>query len=103
MVSPVHKGGCVYIMTNKNNTVLYIGVTSNLPKRILEHKRHKYQSAFTAKYNCEKLVYYKQYDSIEEAIMHEKKLKDKNRKYKEQLIVSKNPSWNDLYDTLNEW
>jgi putative endonuclease len=103
MINPVHKGGCVYIMANKNNTVLYIGVTSDLIKRILEHKEHKYPLSFTSKFNCDKIVYYKQYDSIEEAILNEKKLKDRSRKYKEQLINSVNPLWKDLWEEMSAW
>lgn len=103
MINPIHKGGCVYIMTNQHNTVIYIGVTSDLPKRVLEHKGHKYPGSFTAKYNCEKLVYYKQYDSIEEAIVQEKKLKDRSRKYKESQVISFNPEWKDLWEEISKW
>jgi len=100
----IQKGGCVYILTNKKNTVLYIGVTSDLYKRITEHKEHKYPSSFSARYNCDKLVYYIQYSSIAEAIIAEKKLKDRSRKYKEQLINASNPEWKDLWeDDVSKW
>src|SRR3989442_5413268 len=93
----IQKGGSVYIMTNKNHTVLYIGVTSNLRIRVHQHKEHHFKG-FTDKYNCEKLVYYINYPSIVEAIEAEKKLKDRSRKYKESLINAKNPEWKDLWD-----
>ncbi|GGK13407.1 endonuclease [Yeosuana aromativorans] len=70
----------VYFMTNKNNTVIYIGVTANLLKRVYEHKTKKYKSAFTSKYNCDKLVYFEEYSDITQAITREKQLKAGNRK-----------------------
>ena len=92
------------MLTNKNNTVLYIGVTSDLYKRILEHKEQKYPGSFSARYNCDKLVYYIQYRSIGEAIIEEKKLKDRPRKYKEKLINAANPEWKDLWDEdVSKW
>ena len=93
-------GGSVYIMTNITHTVLYIGVTSDLLKRIHEHKTKKYASSFTAKYNCTKLVYYIGFSRIEEAIVHEKKLKNWRRAWKINLINEFNPAWNDLFDLL---
>ena len=94
-----NKQGYVYIITNKNNTTLYIGVTSNITKRIWEHKNHVV-SGFSDKYNLEKLVYYEVTDSIETAILREKFLKGKTRKYKENLINNFNVDWNDLYDSI---
>lgn len=85
----------VYFLTNKNNTVIYTGVTSNLTKRIYEHKSRMYRG-FTYRYNCDKLVYYEEFASIEEAISREKQIKAGNRKAKEKLIISMNPDWNDL-------
>jgi len=96
------KGGCVYIMTNKINSVVYIGVTSDLTGRVWEHKNKVYPKSFTAKYNCDKLVYYVFYPHIEEAIMAEKQLKDRSRVYKNDLIRSLNPEWKDLYPDLLE-
>ncbi len=93
----IQKGGCVYIMAYKNNTVLYIGVTSPLYHRVLENKGHKYPESFTARYNCEKLVYYLHYPTIEEAITQEKKLKDRSRAHKEKLVNGLNPGWKDLW------
>jgi len=85
----------VYFMANKNNTVLYIGVTSDLVRRVYEHKAKIYKG-FTSKYNCNKLVYYELYDNINDAIAREKQLKSGNRKRKNELVNSMNPEWNDL-------
>ncbi len=97
-----HRGGCVYIMTNKINSVVYIGVTSELTGRVWEHKNKVYPKSFTAKYNCDKLVYYIFYPHIEEAIAAEKQLKDRRRVYKNTLINSLNPDWKDLHPGLME-
>ncbi len=91
----MEKRGYVYILTNKNNTTLYVGVTSNLPKRIWEHK-NKVVKGFTKKYNLDKLVYYEIYDEIVTAIEREKQLKGGSRKKKIDLINSINPNWEDL-------
>ena len=97
------QGGCVYIMTNKLHSVLYVGVTSNLTGRIWDHKNHTYPKSFTAKYKCSKLVYYGFYPRIEEAIAVEKAIKGGSRNAKIQLINSINPEWKDLYnDLINE-
>ena len=94
------KPGFIYIITNKNNTVLYIGVTSNLPQRIEEHKQKRYENSFSARYNLNKLVYYEHFQMIGDAIGREKQLKAGNRATKEKLINSINPNWNDLYDEI---
>lgn len=94
------KSGFTYIITNKNNTTLYVGVTSNLPKRILEHKEKRYQNSFSARYNLDKLVYYEQFQMIGDAIGREKQLKAGNRATKEKLILSINPDWKDLYEEI---
>jgi len=91
----LEKGGYTYIITNRNHTVLYIGVSSCLEKRLYEHKNHLIPG-FTAKYNIHKLIYYERFDSIEEAIIREKYLKGKNRSFKMALINSVNPNWKDL-------
>ncbi|MDB5003032.1 MAG: catalytic domain protein [Mucilaginibacter sp.] len=96
------KGGCVYIMTNKLNKVLYVGVSSELPSRVWDHKNKTYPKSFTAKYNCDKLVYYLFYPHIEEAIAAEKTLKGSSRKHKQQLVNALNPEWKDLYESLLE-
>ena len=94
------KPGFIYIITNKNNTTLYIGVTSNLPERIVKHKEKRYKNSFSARYNLEKLVYYEQFQKIGDAIAREKQLKAGNRAKKETLINTLNPEWLDLYDAI---
>ncbi|MBP2830618.1 GIY-YIG nuclease family protein [Aquimarina sp. U1-2] len=91
------KKSYVYFMTNKNNTVIYIGVTSDLIKRIYQHKTKTY-GGFTSKYNCNKLVYFEEFSDINEAIIREKQIKSGNRKKKENLINSENNEWKDLSD-----
>ena len=94
----MERGGCVYILTNVFNTVIYIGVTSDLFSRIIEHKNKIYPNSFTAKYSCNKLVYFEMYSTIEEAIGMEKRLKKWNRAWKIELIDKNNPKWLDLYN-----
>ena len=89
------KKSYVYFITNKNNTVIYIGVTSNLLKRIYQHKTKSFKG-FTAKYNCDKLVYFEEFTDIQYAIEREKQLKSGNRKRKEDLVTIENPNWEDL-------
>ena len=93
------KRAYVYILSNKRNGTLYVGVTSNLVKRIFEHKE-KGVNGFSAKYNLDLLVYYEERWSIEEAIQREKQLKAGNRKKKLSLIESINPDWKDLSEYL---
>ena len=95
--------GYVYIMCSLNHSTLYVGVTSNLPSRVYQHKINLYPKSFTAKYNCKKLVYYQQFETILEAIAEEKRIKGGSRKKKEILINSMNPEWNDLYDQINSF
>jgi putative endonuclease len=94
------QGGCVYITTNRYNNALYVGVTSDLISRIWDHKNKTYPNSFTAKYSCDKLVYYLFYPRIEEAIAAEKALKGSSRKTKQNLVTSLNPDWKDLYENL---
>ena len=94
------KPGFIYILTNYKNTTLYIGVTSNLPQRIIEHKEKKYQNSFSARYNLNKLVYYEQFQMIGDAIAREKQLKGGSRANKVDLINSLNPIWEDLFDSI---
>jgi putative endonuclease len=82
-------------MTNKNNSVIYIGVTSDLLKRVYQHKAKTYKG-FTQKYNCDKLIYFEEFNDINLAIDREKQIKAGNRKRKIGLIESDNPEWNDL-------
>lgn len=89
----------VYILFSKPNGTLYVGVTSDLIKRIYEHKS-KATKGFTQKYGVDKLGYYEVYESIESAIVREKQLKAGKRQTKIDLIKSQNPKWEDLYETL---
>jgi putative endonuclease len=89
----------VYIMTNKANSVLYTGVTSDLKKRAYEH-RNKMMEGFTKKYKIAKLVYYELFTAPLQAIAREKQIKGGSRQKKDDLINQKNPDWNDLYDEL---
>ncbi len=90
------KKGYCYILTNKNKTVLYIGATNDLQRRIAEHKNGVYSNSFTKRYNCYLHVYFEEFDSVRGAFDREKQLKAGNRKRKEDLINSKNPNWKDL-------
>jgi len=91
--------GFVYIMSNKNNNVLYTGVTNDLARRVYEHK-NKLTKGFTNRYNINKLVYYEMFDDITDAIEMEKKIKGGSRLKKIKLIEGLNASWEDLYDSI---
>ena len=93
------KTGYTYILTNKNHTVLYIGATSNLIKRIYEHK-DQLVKGFTKKYNVNKLIYYEECNDINDALQREKQIKKWNRDWKIQLIERFNPGWDDLYEDI---
>jgi len=99
----MEKGGCIYILTNKNNTTLYTGVTADLPGRVIEHKERIYPKCFTSRYNVTKLIYFEMFHSIEEAIEREKQIKGGSRWRKERLIALMNPEWRDLYDDVKYW
>ena len=86
----------VYILSNRKNGTLYTGITSNLIKRIYEHKNN-FVDGFTKKYNIHNLVWYEMYDSAEKAIVREKQIKKWKRKWKLDLIEKCNPKWNDLF------
>lgn len=86
----------VYIITNKRNGTLYIGVTNNLVRRIEEHKSKIIKSSFSNKYDLTRLVYYEEYTDIRYAIEREKNLKKWNRNWKLRLIERDNPQWKDL-------
>ena len=96
------RGGAVYIMTNVTRTTLYVGVASDLKKRVWEHKNFIFIESFTSKYKLTILVYCKGFHRIEEAIGREKQIKGGSRKQKEDLINSINPDWNDLYNSILE-
>jgi putative endonuclease len=99
----MQRGGCVYIMTNANKTTLYIGVTSDLISRVMQHKEGAYPTSFSARYSLHLLVYYEIFHTIEEAIAREKQLKAASRIYKEKLIRLINPEWNDLFGEVSKW
>ena len=86
----------IYISTNERNTVLYTGVTSKLLERIQQHKEKQDKKSFTAKYNVDKLVYYEEYNDVNNAIAREKQIKNLLRRKKIKLIEKMNPSWKDL-------
>jgi putative endonuclease len=90
-------------MTNKTHTTLYVGVTSDLKRRIEEHKSGLNNGSFTARYKLYKLVYYETFFMIDEAIAQEKQIKGESRKKKEELINKLNPEWRDLYDDVLSW
>ena len=89
----------VYILASKRNGTLYVGVTSDLVKRVWEHKNNMVEG-FTKQYRVHQLVWYELHESMESAIMREKRLKDWKRAWKLELIESKNPDWLDLYDMI---
>jgi len=93
------KQGYVYILFNKRNGTLYTGVTSNLVKRIYEHK-NKLTEGFTNKHAVDKLGYYEVHNLITSAIEREKQIKGGSRKKKLELIENMNPEWNDLYESI---
>ncbi|OBV28820.1 hypothetical protein BKN38_07785 [Helicobacter sp. CLO-3] len=93
------KQAYIYILFNKPNGTLYVGVTSNLIKRIYEHK-NKVADGFTKKYGVDKLGYYEIFDDIENAILRDKQLKGGSRAKKLELIINSNPNWRDLYEDL---
>jgi putative endonuclease len=90
------KPGYIYILTNKNNTTLYVGVTNNLTLRIRQHKEKHDKKSFTARYNLDKLVYYEAFQMIEDAIARERQLKAGSRGKKIALIEKENSAWSDL-------
>lgn len=89
----------VYIITNKNNRVLYTGITNDLKRRVYEHKE-KFVNGFTKRYNISKLVYYEIFGDPENAILREKQIKAGSRQKKIDLIETINKEWNDLYGNL---
>ena len=92
----------VYVLSNQRHTVLYIGVTNGLHKRVLEHKEGR-GGYFTKKYNVNKLLYYEEYSHPQDAIASEKQLKNFSRKKKEELISKFNSDWKDLFNELTPW
>jgi putative endonuclease len=93
------RGGWIYILTNRPNGTLYIGVTSNLIQRVWQH-REGVVPGFTKRYGLKRLVYFEAYDDISVAIQREKNVKHWPRTWKVRLILASNPEWRDLYETL---
>lgn len=91
------KPGYVYILTNKPDGVLYIGVTSDLAQRIEQH-RSRAVPGFTRDYNCHRLVWCERHDDIEDARLAERRMKKWNRAWKVARIIERNPAWRDLFD-----
>ena len=90
----------VYILTNKHCTVLYTGVTSDLLRRVYQHKNHLDKDSFTAKYKVTRLVYFEETSDVKAALEREKQIKSWNRDRKTSLIMSRNPKWLDLYSKI---
>ena len=90
---------CVYLLASKRNGTLYLGVTSNLVKRVWEHRNHVV-AGFTDRYGVELLVWYEPHETMESAIRREKAMKEWKRAWKLRLIEALNPEWEDLYDSL---
>ncbi|NHI01630.1 MULTISPECIES: GIY-YIG nuclease family protein [Oceanimonas] len=93
------KAPAVYIVTNKRNGTLYIGVTSNLVQRIWQHRQHE-ADGFTAKYDLHRLIYFESHSSMYDAITREKQLKRWKRDWKIRLIEEFNPHWQDLWNDI---
>ena len=99
------KSGFVYFMCNTHNTVLYVGVTKDLVRRVAEHKA-KINIGFTFKYDCDKLVYFERFDLVVDAIAREKQIKNWKREWKDELVDKENPDWKDLSESIGvneEW
>lgn len=90
----------VYMLANLNRTVLYTGVTSDLIRRVAEHREHRDPTAFTARYGVDRLVYYEAFDDIVAAIEREKQIKGWSRRKKNALVARMNPDWEDLWPRL---
>ena len=93
-------GGWVHIVTNKRNGTLYVGVTADIRRRAWEHRQGLVEG-FTKRYGLKRLVHVEQHGDIRDAIHREKRIKHWSRKQKLTLIETRNPDWNDLFDTLN--
>ncbi len=104
MLKPIFNTYYTYILTNSKKTVLYIGVTNNMYKRLVQHKEgtEKNENSFAARYRCYFLVYYETYNQIQVAIAREKELKGWTRKKKESLINHSNPEWKFLNKLFSE-
>ena len=90
----------VYIMTNSFGNVIYTGITNDLIRRVYEHRNHFDKNSFTSRYNLEKLVYFETTSDVQSTIEREKQIKSWNRKRKNKLVESRNPNWEDLYESI---
>ena len=95
----IQKSPCVYLLANKPDGVLYLGVTSDLVKRIWQHK-NSFVDGFSKRYNTHRLVWYEQHEDMSSAILREKRVKKWAREWKVQLIEESNPEWRDLYGDI---
>ena len=93
------KEPCVYLLASRRNGTLYAGVTSNLVKRVWQHKKDLFEG-FTKRYGVHRLVWYERHDSMISAIQREKAIKEWKRQWKLELIEAQNPEWRDLYEDL---
>jgi putative endonuclease len=94
-------GGFIYILTNRPNGILYVGVTNDIVRRVFEHSSGA-ADGFTRRYDLKRLVYFEQFDTIRDAIQREKNIKHWPRAWKVRLIVASNPNWDDLYDGISK-
>jgi putative endonuclease len=94
-------GGYVYIMASAANGILYVGVTSDLVRRVYQH-RNGLIAGFTKRYSVKRLVYFEYHEDIQAAIQREHNIKHWSRKWKVRLILADNPDWNDLYDSITQ-
>ncbi len=92
-------GGYVYIMASRRNGTIYIGVTSDLQKRVWEHREGLIEG-FTKKYDCKMLAWFERHDTIEAAIIREKQMKEWRRAWKLRRVEEMNPDWNDLFELV---
>ena len=92
-------GGYVYILTNRPNGILYVGVTNDLVRRVFEH-RSGFVDGFTKQHGLKRLVYFERFDDIRDAIQHEHNIKHWSRAWKGRKIVAMNPDWDDLFETI---
>ena len=90
------KKPCVYIISNSSHSTIYVGVTSNLSQRIMQHKSHSF-GGFSARYNLVQLLYFEGFGNMNDAIAREKQIKSWSRSRKDKLISEFNPSWRDLF------
>ncbi len=93
------KKPCVYIISNQSHSTIYVGVTSDIAQRMVQHRNHQF-GGFSARYNLTQLLHFEEFGSMAEAIAREKQIKSWSRKRKDELISSNNPSWKDLLEEL---